>query len=371
MQYNITKWARKAFNTPSLHESRWPWVDYLKGIAILLVVYRHVFIGIERNGIAIPQPLVYANMIFFSFRMPLFFMLSGLFISRSLAKRSPGDLVAVKFDKLMYPYFIWSFIQVTLQILVPYSSIISGDNTYVNADRTIKDYLYILYNPIKIDQFWYFPALFISAIIFLVIKKKIRLPDWAHLTSALIIYFVAPTLTGISILSDWMHFYLYFVVGDILSRAFLKDSTYRLFVRNIMIIIVLPLFLITQFYYLNYPISRIERLPIVFTGCLLMVIIAFRLQQKNILCFLRTLGYHSIYIYVMHVIASAFIRIVLTKFLHLYNPVLLLVSGIVFGIVLPIVVYNLLLKKYGWFLFSYQKPKSVEIRSEKPLATTI
>ena len=38
----IKNWLAKAFNTSLLQKSRLPWVDYLKGIAILLVVYRHV-----------------------------------------------------------------------------------------------------------------------------------------------------------------------------------------------------------------------------------------------------------------------------------------------------------------------------------------
>lgn len=62
----------KAFNLEILKNSRLPWVDYLKGLAIILVVYRHVFYGIQRSGIVIPDLLVTANMLFHSFRMPLF-----------------------------------------------------------------------------------------------------------------------------------------------------------------------------------------------------------------------------------------------------------------------------------------------------------
>lgn len=358
MQHNITTWFRKAFNTSSLHESRRPWVDYLKGIAIMLVVYRHVFIGIERSGIAIPLPLVYANMIFFSFRMPLFFILSGLFISKSLAKRSVPELINLKVDKLMYPYIIWSVIQVSIQILVPYLSIMALDNNFINAQRDYHDYLYILYDPIRIDQFWYFPALFIVTVVFILIKTRLKPPVWAHLLFGLAVYFLAPKDTSISILTDWMHFYLFFVIGDALSEILLRESTAKLFLRNLTLIIVLPLFLLTQYYYLTYTISLVERLPVVFTGCFLMLIVSFRLQKANIFQFLRILGYHSIYIYVMHVIASATVRIVLNKLFHLYDPTLLLVSGIFFGIVIPIIAYNLVLKKHAWFLFSARKPEA-------------
>src|SRR5215207_4345054 len=116
----------QGFNTSVLQKKRLEWVDYLRGIAIVLVVYRHALLGIERSQVAVPQFLNEANMIFYSFRMPLFFLLSGIFISRSLAKRSFRQLAGIKFEKLLYPYLIWTFLQVTLQIFLRTSPIQSG-----------------------------------------------------------------------------------------------------------------------------------------------------------------------------------------------------------------------------------------------------
>ena len=87
-QTKIHNWLSKAFNLPALKKSRLYWVDYLKGIAIILVVYRHSLLGIQGSGAPTPAYLENANMIFYSFRMPLFFMLSGIFASLSLRKRS-------------------------------------------------------------------------------------------------------------------------------------------------------------------------------------------------------------------------------------------------------------------------------------------
>src|SRR5215211_8989438 len=89
----------EGFNLPVIRKSRLQWVDYLRGIAIILIVYRHVLVGIERGNIAMPPVLVNANMIFYSFRMPLFFILSGIFISGSLAKKSLQELIGIKFEK--------------------------------------------------------------------------------------------------------------------------------------------------------------------------------------------------------------------------------------------------------------------------------
>ncbi|MEJ7914431.1 MAG: acyltransferase, partial [Chitinophagaceae bacterium] len=151
LQLSIQGTLSKAFGTDALKDRRMTWVDYLRGIAIILVVYHHVRVGIERSHIIIPEVLVNANMIFYSFRMPLFFVLSGIFINRSLSNKSTKQLSWIKFENLLYPYLLWSFIQVSLQIAL---------SNFTNSDRDLTDYTYIFYQPRRLDQFWYLTALF-------------------------------------------------------------------------------------------------------------------------------------------------------------------------------------------------------------------
>src|SRR5690606_33386494 len=58
-----------------LSRTRYPWVDYARGITIILVVYRHVFEGLGEEVAEAYPALEYFNTFFFSFRMPLFFMI--------------------------------------------------------------------------------------------------------------------------------------------------------------------------------------------------------------------------------------------------------------------------------------------------------
>ena len=171
-------WLSKGLNLPALQRSRLHWVDYLKGIAIILVVYRHILIGMDRSaGFIIPAYLFNANNIFFSFRMPLFFILSGIFLTGSLARRTPGTLLLQKFENLFYPYLIWATIQVTLQIVMAHYHL-------TNADRSLKDYGYLFYQPENLDQFWYLPALFNTTMVFIFTKAKLKLPVWAQSAAA-------------------------------------------------------------------------------------------------------------------------------------------------------------------------------------------
>jgi len=87
-----------------------------------------------------------------------------------------------------------------------------------------------------------------------------------------------------------------------------------------------------------------------------MFILAFRMQIWNVLSFLRIIGYHSLYIYVTHVFVAGLVRLSLTKFFGIHNPFILLLSGIFFGVTIPIMFYNLLvLDGPLWFLFSFKK----------------
>jgi fucose 4-O-acetylase-like acetyltransferase len=353
-------WLSRAFNLPLLQKSRMQWVDYLKGIAIILVVYRHVLIGIQRGGVYVPAGLVNANMIFYSFRMPLFFILSGIFIGGSLAKRNFRQLAWLKFENLLWPYFVWAFIQISLQILLV---------RFTNSDRGLKDYLYILYQPRNLDQFWYLPALFNTTIIYVLVKTRLKPPPLLQLTLGLFLYFISSHLHTVSMITDWMEFYFFFALGDSISTLFFHANTQRFLQSWWTLLVAIPLFVGAQLFYLRQPeyyykdewLGQAEFLVIALIGCFAMLLIAFRLQISHALAFLRVLGYHSLYIYVMHVIVAAFTRMILVKVLAIHNPVLLLIGGIFSGVTVPIIFYNLVIKdNVGWFLMTLKKPARLD-----------
>ncbi len=348
----------KAFNTSILEKKRMAWVDYLRGIAIILVVYRHVLIGLQRSNLDVPYVLDRANMIFFSFRMPLFFILSGIFINGSIARRPLKQLVWIKFENLLYPYLVWSFIQVTLQILL---------SNYTNSDRTLKDYTFILYQPRGLDQFWYLPALFNCTVIYLLIKVKLKPPMWSQMLLGVILYMLSPYLDKISMMSDWMEFYIFFALGDTISKVFFEERTQNFLKNPFTLVWITPIFILTQLFYLSQPgladgrpkgFDQAEFLVIALIGCFSMFVLAFRMQSWGLFPFLRVLGFHSLFIYVMHVMIAAFTRSILTRVFHLHNAVILLLCGIALGVIIPVMFYNLLIKDGPlWFLFTPKRPQ--------------
>ncbi|MEY8214537.1 MAG: acyltransferase family protein, partial [Colwellia sp.] len=67
---------------------RFEWVDYAKAIGIFLVVYGHVSRGLVSAGLMADSTLYqYADSVIYSFHMPLFFFLSGLFLVSSFKSK--------------------------------------------------------------------------------------------------------------------------------------------------------------------------------------------------------------------------------------------------------------------------------------------
>src|SRR4029079_8721761 len=136
------------------------------------------------------------------------------------------------------------------------------------------------------------------------------------------------------------------------------------FKSYVSLLLIIPIFIIAQRYYLDHNLGdlgvnnesylskpnyfkhikdQVDFLFIALVGCLAMFILAFHLQKLKILSFLRILGYHSLQIYVMHVIVTAFIRLSLIIVFHIKDPVALLFTSIAIGVVVPVLFYN-------WFI---------------------
>jgi fucose 4-O-acetylase-like acetyltransferase len=381
---NMRDWISKSFNFSVLQRNRYNWVDYLRGIVIILVVYHHTYLGIERSGVDVPAAVGEANMVFYSFRMPLFFIISGIFTFFSLQSKSVRSIVWSKFNILFYPYIVWSFLQISLQIIL---------SEYTNAARTYADYLYIFYQPKQLDQFWYLPALFNSTIVYVFIKTRLKPTIGVHLLIGLGLYLWSPFLVDISMISNWMRFYLFFVIGEAVSTAITNKRLQEKLMKPPIVGIFLLVFSIAQYFYLHdnvgvkameismenfggdYTAYWINEANFLFTsliGCATLVIIAFILQRWDRLKWLRVVGYHSLYIYIIHVLVVAVVRIIFTKTFKVeyYLPILLM--AILFGVITPIIFYNLLGKKYLWFLFSTRRPvREKAISGQNLIETTV
>ena len=76
------------------------YIDYSKGIAILFVIFGHVYWG---NNIVTTW--------IYSFHMPLFFIISG-FLLKLNKNKDTKSMILKKFKSLMVPYILFSIISI-------------------------------------------------------------------------------------------------------------------------------------------------------------------------------------------------------------------------------------------------------------------
>ncbi len=82
-------------------------VDIVKGIAIALVVYGHTAQGMVHRGWWDGPSAVFSDSFVYSFHMPAFFFVAGLFLVGSLERRGSRLFTLDKLKTILYPYILW------------------------------------------------------------------------------------------------------------------------------------------------------------------------------------------------------------------------------------------------------------------------
>lgn len=179
------------------HAGRVEWVDLAKGISILLVVMMHSTLGVEAAAGAVGwlHPLVeFAK----PFRMPAFFLISGLFLARTIEApwRRYLDRKIIHF---FYFYFLWLSIQFALK--GPEIAMQEGASTAFDA------FAQAFYQPFGTLWFIYMLP------VFFVFTRLVRgLPVWLVLAWAGVLE-ILPIATGSVIYDEFAARYVYFFIG--------------------------------------------------------------------------------------------------------------------------------------------------------------
>ncbi|MGP2698675.1 acyltransferase family protein, partial [Serratia marcescens] len=186
------------------------WVDYAKGIGIILVVFGHVNRGLYSAGIQLSgSSYLLTDSIIYSFHMPLFFFLSGLFFTQSLDKKGKTSFLISKIDTIVYPYVVWSLLQGMVEVLL---------SRYTNNPSSLGDVLSLFTHPRA--QFWFLYALFMVFVLatLLYSKEKYRylLPVLIVISAGLYLY--QDSLTKAFHFDYITRFLIFFLLGAFAIR---------------------------------------------------------------------------------------------------------------------------------------------------------
>lgn len=359
LKYSLTK--EPARTQASVSATRLQWVDHARGLAIILVVYRHVIVGMKRSGLPVTSLMYDLQEVVYNFRMPVFFILSGIFLTASLKKKDSLGVGKDRAATILYPYVIWGTITILLQILF---------SSYANAKREWTDLFNLFLDPRGVDHLWYLLALFNTNILYLILDKLIR-NKWIHGALALIMYYVSrmTLMDGNSFVADMFYFYIYLYAGVLLSPVILdKEKRERLLnFRNL--VWLLPLVLAGQWFWLSfwnkgYSQFKIDERDWLFLffiinllACYLVYILAYKISSYKSSNWLAYLGKHSLYIYILHVFTASAIRTVIIKSgidLNVWVIVFICWTG---ALLIPVALFRLL-KPFGFeWLFSLKKSR--------------
>jgi fucose 4-O-acetylase-like acetyltransferase len=332
-------------------EKRDVWVDYAKGIGIIFVVYGHIARGLHNSGIWVDdRAFSLIDAAVYSFHMPLFFFLSGIYFFPSIERRGPVHYVASKVDTLVYPYILWSLLQGSIEV---------GFSRFSNTHTHAADVAALLWAPRA--QFWFLYALFFISLAFAALyrlglmKRGVTPLPLALFVLAYFAGYAGPVQAVASVSG----YGVFFCIGAYLAS--LKNAPPHSFKWVVLPSILAGVAASMIFISVERDFAAV-RLLVALTAILVIVYVSGWLAGKNFK-WLAVLGRHSMSIFLMHFLAGAGARVVLSKFVHISSLPVHLIVGVVVGLLAPLLVHELLTRiKAESPLLSPPKCLSVEYR---------
>lgn len=321
------------------------WVDVAKGIGIFLVVYGHMARGVYRADLGFNEEFfVFFDRLIYSFHMPLFFVLSGIFFLSSVDKRTTKNYIITKVDTLIYPFIIWSVIQGSIQVLL---------SSQTNSSIGFNDVFSMFWRPQQ--QMWYLYCLFSISVFFLLLHKC-KLLNFKYIILIFIVLNVSQ-LYDLRILMYITKYGVYFLLGICIQQYNLFDKITSMPLKFIGVLIIT--FIISfsaSFRESNVLLS----LYLSVVGSSLVILIANKIKGPPSK-FLAYVGRYSLNIYLMHILCGTGVRIILDKLFHIDNAYFIFSMAVLAGVLLPILITKILIIFNVNFLFT--RPKFIKENS--------
>lgn len=303
------------------------WVDVAKGIGICFVVYSHVVKGMMPTGLAPSHgPLADLLAIAYSFQMPLFFFLSGLFLPSSLRRRGPGGLVASKVDTLAYPFLLWSLVQGSIEVFA---------SNYTNGRKTWSYLPYSLVHPGS--QLWFLYALFVCFLVVAILSaaRLPRAPLWAFLASTTAYILVPEPFSAPAAVKYLVEHLPFFAAGAMWGTDFPATRLARLpwLAASTTAVLVGQSLLLAKSSWVG--VRGAGSMLLAGVSIALVAAVSARLFGP-LAVLLKRLGRASMSIYLLHLLVTGGTRIVLVRLAGVRDPWIHVVAGCLMGLTMPL-----------------------------------
>ncbi|MGJ5049004.1 acyltransferase family protein [Bradyrhizobium oligotrophicum] len=328
--------------------ARTAWIDFARGLGVILVVYGHVLGGLVRPGI-FPDGAVarWMDYTLYTFHMPLFFFLAGLNVQHSL-RRGARSFLTSKLWTIAYPYVLWSLIQGGITMLLARDA---------NIPIHPGDLAAIWYRPIA--QFWFLYALMICHVFAVLVPSRTVLIPLA--LAGLGVFLALPIRPDLALTLHHLPFYVAGVYG---TRVVAEWRPFG-WSSPVVIGIAFAAAVALGGQLSGMDANGLASLPACVLGIAGTVGLC-KLLAPTRHRWLAAAGVASMTIYVLHILAGSGVRIIMLK-LHIPPlPWVYLLAGTVAGVVLPLIAHAILrrlnlLAVFGLAPLASRKPQTAAI----------
>ncbi|MCV0424718.1 MAG: acyltransferase family protein [Roseibium sp.] len=314
------------------------WVDTAKGICIIFVVMMHSVLGVE--AAAGETGWMHAVVAFAApFRMPDFFLISGLFLSNVIARdwKLYLDRKVVHFA---YFYVLWMTIQFAVK-----APVFAGE---MGAAGTLEFYFLSFIQPF--GTLWF---IYMLPIFFLVCKIAYdRGIPWQLMLGVAALLQIAPIHTGWLLVDEFASRFVYFYCGYIFAPQIFRLADWARERIGVSLVCLLVWGLVNGgLVYLGWSALPGVALALGAAGAGAIILTSVLIVKMGQLDFLRHFGENSIVIYLAFFFPMGVTRVILLKLGILDIGTASLIVTIVASVSPMILFWLIRWTNIGWFLF--------------------
>ena len=284
---------------PESQKQRIDWVDFAKGICIVLVAMMHSTLGVEK---AAGEASWLHGFIDWArpFRMPDFFLISGLFLASRIDRpwRAYLDSKVLHF---VYFYILW----MTIQYLTKSWGLVQEQG----ALGALESYLMGFVQPF--GTLWF---IYLLAVFFAVTKLLRRVPPVLIFAAAALLE-AAPTETGWLVVDEFASRFVYFFAGYWLAGVVFAFTARMDRLSTAGMLSALALWGIAHTYFVTHGLASLPGVSLAmgFIGAGAVMTTGLLLTRIRFMSFVRYCGENSIVIYLAFFLFMAASRSLLLK----------------------------------------------------------
>jgi len=183
-------------------------LDLIKGIAIVLVVFGHS-IQVGNGGEWFKNNLYYENVLFkviYSFHMPVFMMISGYLFYYTMQNHSDKEILLSRITRLLIPIFIWNGLFLIFHFIVHFihHDIIHHDLVEINLTVGLTNYLCSSF-----QTTWFLWAILWCSLIVLISNRLFKDCIFIYILVFILTFVVTDSFN----LSLYKYMYPFFIIG--------------------------------------------------------------------------------------------------------------------------------------------------------------